>query len=183
MGLGFARSCPRHSRLRGPHRVTEDGGGASRSTDPAAGSSAATDVSLREYLMAQIDAVEKLSDQRFEAMKEQVAAAFASSQRAIDKADEATEKRFEGVNEFRAALSDQATRFVTTDTLHALGDKLEAAINRNREDLDNLATRIDLREGQVSGSRLTMGNLIALVTVGLGILGVIIVLANYLASN
>lgn len=32
--------------------MAEDGGGASRSTDPAAGSSAATDVSLREYIEA-----------------------------------------------------------------------------------------------------------------------------------
>ena len=43
----------------------EDGGGASRSTDPAAGSSAATDVSLREYLNEKIEADRKLNRERF----------------------------------------------------------------------------------------------------------------------
>lgn len=163
--------------------MTQEGGGASRSTDPAAGSSAATDVSLREYLMAQINAAEKLSDQRFQAMKEQVAAAFESSQRAIDKADEATEKRFEGVNEFRAALSDQATRFVTTETLLSLGEKLEAAIERNRDDLDKLSKRIDLREGEVSGSRLTYGTLAALLAAFATIIGILVVAANWLSGH
>ena len=158
--------------------MNDEGGGASRSTDPAAGTSAATDVSLREYLMAQIDAAERRADLRFEAMKEQVAAAFASSQRAIDKADEATEKRFEGVNEFRSALSDQATRFVTTETLKALGDKLEAGITRNREDLDALSSRIDLRQGQEVGARLSYGNIAALLGVAATIIGIVVVLAN-----
>ncbi len=163
--------------------MIEEGGGASRSTDPAAGTSTATDVSLREYLMAQINAAEKRSDLRFEAMKEQVSEAFHSSQRAIDKADIATEKRFEGVNEFREALSDQATRFVTRETLESLGAKLEAAIDRNREDLDALSKRIDLREGAISGSRLTWGSMAALVA-GVGtIIAIIAVLANYLATH
>jgi len=155
--------------------VNEIGGGASRSTEPAAGTSQATDVSLREYLIAQIAASERRSDLRFEAMKEQVAEAFASSQLAIDKADEATEKRFEGVNEFRAALSDQATRFVTAETLAALSDKLQASIERNQDDLIALAKRIDLREGQVSGSRLTYGNIAALIAVMATIVGMIVV--------
>ena len=126
----------------------DEGGGASRSTDPAAGTSAATDVSLREYLVALINAAESRSNQRFEAMKEQVDAAFAASQLAIDKADMATEKRFEGVNEFRAALTDQAARFVTQDALVSLSDKLQASIDRNREDLDALSKRIDVRQGR-----------------------------------
>lgn len=163
--------------------MTEEGGGASRTTDPAAGTSAATDVSLREYLMAQITAAERRADLRFEAMKEQVAAAFASSQRAIDKADMATEKRFEGVNEFRAALSDQATRFVTAQTLAVLADKLADGIARNREDLDALATRIDLREGQVQGSRLTAGNLVALASVSIAALGLIFVVGVWLVGR
>lgn len=159
------------------------GGGASRSTDPAAGTSSATDVSLREYLMAQINAAEQRSDIRFEAMKEQVAAAFDSSQRAIDKADIATEKRFEGVNEFRAALSDQATRFVTTQTLEALGDKLQAAIERNREDLDALSQRVDLREGVTEGSRLTWGTMAGLLSAFGILIGVLVVFINWLSGQ
>ena len=169
--------------------MSVEGGGASRSTDPAAGTSTATDVSLREFVAAQlatiialIESLEKRSEMRFESMDKQVKAAFESSQRAIDKADEATEKRFEGVNEFRAALSDQATRFVTNDQLTALGSKLDAAIVRNREDIDKLTTRINLREGEEAGSRLTYANMAVLLGVTGGVIGTIIVLVNVLTN-
>lgn len=42
-----------------------EGGGASRSTDPAAGTSQATDVSLREYLNEKIHSDRKLNNERF----------------------------------------------------------------------------------------------------------------------
>ena len=45
--------------------AVDDGGGASRSTDPAAGTSSATDVSLREYLNEKIQADRKLNNERF----------------------------------------------------------------------------------------------------------------------
>ena len=41
------------------------------------------------------------------AQKENTSAAFASSEKAIIKAEVASEKRFESVNEFRATLADQ----------------------------------------------------------------------------
>jgi len=159
------------------------GGAASRTTDPAAGTSAVTDVSLREYLMAQINAAESRSDIRFEAMKQQVQEAFAASQLAIDKADTATEKRFEGVNEFRAALADQATTFVTQDALISLGEKLQLSIERNRDDLDNLSKRIDIREGELQGSRITKGTLVTATTIAIGVIGLMVVLASYFSTH
>jgi uncharacterized coiled-coil protein SlyX len=141
------------------------------------------DVSLREYLTALISAAEHRSDERFEAMRATIESAFTSAQIAIDKAEAATEKRFEGVNEFRAALSDQASSFVTRQTLNALVAKLEAQIERNRDDLDMLAKKIDVREGMLEGARLTVGNVIAIVTVGVAVIGLIVVLANYLSGH
>ncbi len=163
--------------------MTEDGGGASRTTNPAAGASTATDVSLREYLTALISAAEKRSDARFDAMKDMVEAAFETSKEAVAKAETSVDKRLEGMNEFRDQLSDQATRFVTNDQLMALADKLEASINRNREDLDGLSKRIDLREGAIAGSRITWGSMAALIA-GVGtIIAIIAVLASYLANH
>jgi len=127
--------------------MSDPGGGASRSTDPAAGTSTATDVSLREYLTALIAAAERRSDERFASMRASVDKAFESAQAAIEKAEEVSERRFEGVNEFRSTLSDQAREFVTKSTLEALISKLEAQIERNRDDLDNLSRRLDVREG------------------------------------
>jgi hypothetical protein len=54
-------------------------------------------ISLREYV-----------DTRFDAQKEAVNAALAASDRAVNKAELASEKRFDAVNEFRAALADSA---------------------------------------------------------------------------
>ncbi len=153
-------------------RLDEDGGGASRSTDPAGGTSSATDVSLREYLHAEITAVERRSEARFEAM-----------QRAVDTALEATERRFEGVNEFRSALSDQAQAFVTRDAISALQDKLQASIDRNTSDLRLLAQRLDLREGEDSGAKLTRTGLYTSVVAAILFIGLLISLANYFANH
>jgi hypothetical protein len=53
------------------------------------------------------------------AAKEAVQAALVSAEKAVGKAEVATEKRFESVNEFRAQLSDQAAHFSTRDELVA----------------------------------------------------------------
>jgi len=159
-----------------------EGGGASRTTDPAAGTSAATDVSLREYFMALLRAEQLRSDERFKSMQDAVDAAFESSQRAIDKTNESLERRFEGVNEFRATLSDQAAHFVTKDSLNSLTDKLQAAIDQNRKDLDALEKKFDLREGQEQGSKITTGTLVTVITVSVGVIGLIVVVVNVLTS-
>lgn len=62
-----------------------------------------------------IDALEKMLDEREERTKERfvavdrsVSTALLTSDKAVTKAEAAIEKRFEGVNEFRASLADQA---------------------------------------------------------------------------
>lgn len=50
--------------------------------------------------------------QRFEATAIYVAFGFSSAEKAITKAEIATEKRFEGVNEFRSQLGDQQRTFM-----------------------------------------------------------------------
>lgn len=78
---------------------------------------------LAEYLIARISAVEssfiqisnereERNKERFSSMKTSVDAALSASDKAIGKAEQATEKRFESVNEFRSTLSDQASTFL-----------------------------------------------------------------------
>jgi hypothetical protein len=54
-------------------------------------------ISLREYV-----------DIRFDAQEKAVNAALAAADRAVNKAEIASEKRFENMNEFRGALADSA---------------------------------------------------------------------------
>ena len=163
--------------------MNDEGGGASRSTDPAAGTSSATDVSLREYVTLMVQAEMRRVNERFHAVETATEKAFENSQRAIDKADLATEKRFEGVNEFRAALSDQASRFVTAEQLKTLAEKLEAGYTRNREDIDRINVRLERREGETAGSRLTWGAMATLLAAFATIIGILVIAANWIAGG
>lgn len=95
---------------------------------------------LREYLIAIIGANEKAALQRFEsntiaiqaalaAQKELVYVAQSAADKAVQKAEVASEKRFEGVNEFRAQLGDQQRtlmpRAEVEVLLKALSDRIK----------------------------------------------------------
>lgn len=60
-----------------------------------------------------ISTINRIVDVRFDASKE-----------AVDKAQDATEKRFEAVNEFRAQLADQASTFIPRREVETLVDRL-----------------------------------------------------------
>lgn len=92
-------------------------------------------------LEARLDALRGVFDerdiryaQRSASQDSAVAAALATSEKALIKAETATEKRFDSVNEFRGTLADQATRLLPRaeyDVQHrALEQKVE--INENR---------------------------------------------------
>ena len=63
----------------------------------------ASQKALEAAFAAQKDAIEAA----FTAQKEAINAALTAADRAVQKAEAAAEKRFEGVNEFRAQLGDQ----------------------------------------------------------------------------
>jgi len=69
-------------------------------------------VSLKEYVNDKLDNLEKSIDARFDGVTLTTNAALASADKATLKAESATEKRFEGVNEFRNTLSDQQRTFM-----------------------------------------------------------------------
>jgi len=84
-----------------------------------------------------MDEAEKRNGQRFDAQQEAVAtamvaqekavlAAMAAAEKAVTKAEVASEKRFESVNEFRKALSDQTSTFITRMEFSLLADKVSS---------------------------------------------------------
>lgn len=70
-----------------------------------------SDVSLREYLESQIKWVDRHFASQITTINEKTAAA-----------KEQIDKRLEGMNEFRDALKDQASRLATKDEVAALKD-------------------------------------------------------------
>lgn len=87
---------------------------------------------LAVHLMALCDERTIRYEQRFTAQEKAVAAALISAKEAVNKAEMATEKRFDASNAYRAQLSEQAATFMP---------RLEAEqrIAQNTEKIDNLA--------------------------------------------
>lgn len=89
---------------------------------------------LKDYLTALIQENDRRYEQRFSSAQLAVNAALAAAKEAVTKAEIASEKRFEGVNEFRNALGDQqrtlmprAESELRFSNLEAKIDTLEAA--------------------------------------------------------
>jgi hypothetical protein len=171
-----------------------EGGGASRSTDPASGTSSATDVSLREFLMAAIQSARAECKEGIAHLEQSVAASEKASKDAIDKALASIDKRFDGVNEFRNALGDLGKTMATKTDVANLADKVVAAdealesrfeslYQRNRGDIDLINRRLDMRQGSDEGSRLTKGSLYAVIAAAVAVSGLLVVVATYLSSH
>jgi hypothetical protein len=118
-----------------------------------------------------IDTLKAHYDQRFIDQERAVAAALAAADRAALKAETASEKRFDAVNEFRGQLADQASTFMPRQ-------EAQVSIGSLADKLDLQAARLDKLEGRSSG----FGSIGALVAGGVAILGTIIIVANLLTS-
>ena len=108
-------------------------------------------------LVAEFDGFCKLMSERdrryadkFEAADEKNTQALTSSKEAVSKAETATEKRFDAVNEFRKTLSDQATNFVSRAEFSA---KLDAMADK----LEGLRLLFSERKGHSLGTTATLG--------------------------
>lgn len=184
-------------------RRSDDGGGASDTTEPARGSSSGTDVPLRDYLddkiaghaveaARQIDDLEKRVAQQFElndkalqaaliAQEKAVAAALTAAKEAVDKAEFAASKRFEATNEFRGQLADQAQTFVRADVAETQWAASKHERDLLRAEIQTLTARVDNSAGQKQGSadqRIVLAwGLAAMVSI-LSIVGAIIAIAR-----
>ena len=160
----------------------------------------AGDANLREHISAQVAQLatmvkhsEQLALTRHEALQREMKIQHDADQAAINKAESANEARFAAANEWRGQSADrertqqeQIASFVATLTplakSEAIEDKLAASIDRNRADIETLMKRMDLQQGQAAGVRVTTSVAVTLVTIAIGVIGTIIVLANYLTG-
>jgi len=83
--------------------------------------------SLKEYFDVVIDKLDEKIEQRFASVKE-----------AVTKAEAATERRFEGVNEFRNTLSDQQRTFLPRKEYEATMSSIDSKINEVGKKVDKL---------------------------------------------
>ena len=112
-------------------------------------------VALQEEMDRRFTDLSSQLDRRFTDSERAVQAALAAAKEAVLKAETASERRFEAVNEFRAQLNDQAHAFLTRTESEA---KLAAITDRITVNADRLAalelrltSRLDLGAGQNAG--------------------------------
>ena len=114
----------------------------------------------------------KALDAAFKAAEQAVAVALANAEKATAKAEAASNARFESVNEFRKALTDQTATFIPRaeyDTAHAaLTERVTSNADRVAALELRLTSRLDRGEGSDAGAagqrtdqRLNMSQVIA----------------------
>lgn len=100
-----------------------------------------------------------------------VQAALLAAKEAVIKAETATEKRFESVNEFRQQLGDQSNTFLPRPEYNAQHKALEDRVT-------DLTDRMNKTDGAKSGSDITVGKIYAAVGVVGAILAILVLLSN-----
>ena len=96
--------------------MEEQGGGASRSTDPAFGSSSGTDVSLREYINQSINSLDRHFTAEVAALRRETESARLSSDRAIEVAAHEAAERLAAHNGLIEQMRQQANTFATRES-------------------------------------------------------------------
>jgi hypothetical protein len=128
--------------------------------------------SLEAVIEAKLDAHRAIAD----AQADKVALALASSDKAVAKAETATEKRFEGVNEFRAQLNDQARTFMPRT-------ESDASALRMAERIQELTDRMNRAEGHGAGAKDNKAGLYAALAAVAVLLSIVVVVANIISGN
>lgn len=104
-------------------------------------------------------------DQRFNESDKAMSAALQAAQHAVDKAEKATEKRFESVNEFRAALTDLTRSFVPRSEYEQRVKSMDATILR-------LEKEAALRAGAESKGEHLGKTILSIIAIILSLVGV-----------
>lgn len=85
---------------------------------------------LKEHLLALMAERDQRNQQRFDGQEKAVVAALHAAKEAVDKAETASNKRFDASNEFRQQLSDQAATFMPRREAEQRLGVLESQANR-----------------------------------------------------
>lgn len=108
-----------------------------------------------ENIRTLINANDKNYNQRFENVIQATSNALLASDRAVSKAEGASEKRFDAVNEFRATLADQQRTLIPRS-------EVEIIVKSINEKIDALNAILISRQGQSEGQREGMGTIVAI---------------------
>jgi uncharacterized protein (DUF3084 family) len=91
-----------------------------------------------------IETLKELIEQRLDSMDKALTAALQATKEAIQKAENANEKRFDGVNEFRGQLGDQARTLMPRS-------EAEQRMGQMASEISELKTKQERSVGRAGG--------------------------------
>jgi hypothetical protein len=131
-----------------------EGGGASRSTDPAAGSSAATDVSLREFVAVRIEALDRHMTAEIAALRRETDAANQAAARAISVAADEAKERLAAHNGLIEQMRQQATLFASRESLDSFKAERQIVLEAFKDETDKRFGRVERFQAMLIGGLL-----------------------------
>lgn len=149
---------------------------------------------MNEGLRGEAAAQSRFAEERMERLQEvknlhwhEHSATHLQQEEAVRVAVTALDKRLDAMNEFRNALTEQASRFVTATAV----DSEKADTRRRFELVEAKLNTLEKEMGRelrsevrpVQDAKVGQSAIIAAMVVGVSILGVLIVLANYLSAR
>jgi len=117
-------------------------------------------------LKEEVKALKELWDRTHNSIEQQMEQKFNGVRQAVTKAEVATERRFEGVNEFRSTLSDQQRSFMPRSEAEALLRGINDKIDEQGKRMTELVSE---RKGQRLGSTAVWG-------ITAGVIGIVLFL-------
>lgn len=133
-------------------------------------------VSLRDYIERRFQDQEIAVTAALSSAEKAVNAALVAAQTAVAKAETASEKRFDAVNEFRQTLSDQTATFIPRAEADIKFDAMT-------KEIDELKSSRDTISGANHGSAVTVGKIIAIIGVSITVMTFIISLVVLMANR
>jgi hypothetical protein len=121
-----------------------------------------------EFFTTKVNDLRELMEQRFLMSKEAVTDSIQNAKEAVTKAEDATERRFASVNEFRSTLSDQAAQLMPRAEAQTRFETLQTNVARIELDLRGSVSNAGGRS-VTSTQFVTAGLAIAAIIVALGV--------------
>ena len=112
-----------------------------------------TDVPLREHMERQIVALHTLIMQRLDLNDRAIEAALRSAADAVEKAEVASNKRFDSVNEFREQLADVIRTFLSRDLAEVSFKNVDERLRKVSDELAVLRQAAAEDQARDDGSR------------------------------
>lgn len=133
-----------------------EGGGASRSTDPAAGTSSATDVSLREHMTVLVQALDRHITAELGALRRETEQANHAAERAIGVAADEAKERLLAHNGLIEQMRQQAALFATRESLENFKAERHAVLDAFKDEADKRFGRIERFQAMLVGGMLLL---------------------------